>query len=70
MGTAGCLKPVLQAEAPFDTSPRLSDVAGKGGNDPVRRWQKAFFGWVFSPHFADIAAESMGSCSEGPKQLY
>ena len=30
-------------------TPHRSDVAGKG-NDPVRRWQKAVFGCVFSPH--------------------
>lgn len=32
-------------------TPHLSDVAGKG-DDPVRRWQKAVFGRVFSrPRF-------------------
>lgn len=68
MGTAGCLKLVLQAEAQFDTSSLR--CSWEGGNDPVRRWQKAFFGWVFSPHFKDIAAKILGNCSEGRKQLY
>lgn len=48
VGTAGArlFKTGWFSRQKLDLTPHLSDVAGKG-NDPVRRWQKAFFGWVF-----------------------